>query len=61
MNIVYLEWVDVCSYAGWLDDDSEVDVEPVKTVGFVADEKGDYIGAIVIPKGWINERKEIEL
>ena len=75
MKIVYLEWVDVCSYSGWLDDSSEVDLEYIKTVGIVADENddriiitssiatgsqnGDYIGAVVIPKGWIKKRRDI--
>jgi hypothetical protein len=68
--IVYVEWVDAVSDAGW-EDNVKVDIHPVCTVGFLIAETKDGIclastvsgdnsnARMHIPKSWITKRKVI--
>jgi hypothetical protein len=68
--IVYVEWVDAVSDAGW-EDNVKVDIHNVCTVGFLIAETKDGIclastvsgdnsnARMHIPKSWITKRKVI--
>ena len=75
MKIVYIEWLDACSYQGWMDlTDDSPDTASITTIGYLAEEDdkqvlitsslsetGNILGAVAIPKGWIRKRRNIKI
>lgn len=73
MKIVYCEWVDAVSEAGWETNDKCGEIHTCQAIGFVIKETKDFLCLatniagnenscrISIPKAWIKNRKVVKV